>query len=67
VKKNSNIQVRVPEKTKKEANKIFEQLGITMTDAINLFLRQVIDKRGLPFPVSLKHEPCHEPCDDDDE
>ncbi len=45
----SNIQIRIDEKEKKSAKKIFEKLGLDMSSAIKLFLRQTTLRKGLPF------------------
>jgi DNA-damage-inducible protein J len=36
---------------KKQAQELFSNLGMDMTTAINIFLRQAIQHDGLPFPV----------------
>jgi len=45
----SNIQIRIDEKEKKSAKKIFEKLGLDMSSAIKLFLKQTTLRKGLPF------------------
>ena len=47
----STIQVRVKEETKKQAKKILDELGMDMSAAVNIFLRQVIVKKGIPFVI----------------
>jgi len=47
------IQVRTDEMTKAQSGEIFQQLGITMSDAINMFLRQSILHGGLPFDLKI--------------
>ena len=47
------IQFRTDETTKSKSSEIFQQLGITMSDAINMFLRQSILHGGLPFELKL--------------
>ena len=47
------IQFRTDETTKSQSNEIFQQLGITMSDAINMFLRQSILHGGLPFELKI--------------
>ncbi len=47
------IQIRTDEATKLQAGEIFQQLGINMSDAINMFLRQTIFHRGLPFEPKI--------------
>ena len=47
------IQFRTDEVTKMQSVEIFQQLGITMSDAINMFLRQSILQGGLPFELKV--------------
>ncbi len=47
------IQFRIDEATKAQSNAIFKHLGITMSDAINMFLRQSILRGGLPFELTI--------------
>ena len=48
----STITVRVEDKVKKESSDIFKEVGMDMSTAINVFLKQVIRSNGIPFPVS---------------
>ncbi len=45
----SNIQIRIDAKEKKEVKKILEKIGLDMSSAIKLFLRQTKIRKGLPF------------------
>lgn len=45
------IQVETEETVKKQAEEILEGLGISLSDAVNMFLRQVILQKGIPFEV----------------
>ncbi len=49
----SNIFARVEPEIKQQAEKVLEQLGIPMSSAIGIFLRQVVLQRGLPFDMKL--------------
>jgi DNA-damage-inducible protein J len=49
----STIQFRTDDATKTQSAEIFQQLGITMSDAINMFLRQSILHGGLPFELKI--------------
>lgn len=49
--KTANINVRIDPETKLNAEKLFSSFGITITDAINIFLRKSIMEGGLPFEV----------------
>jgi DNA-damage-inducible protein J len=51
--KTATISARVKPELKARAEQIFEELGLTSTEAITLFLKQVEIHRGLPFSVSL--------------
>ncbi len=48
-----STQVRIDENLKKQAIELFSQLGLDMSCAINIFLRQCVLRGGLPFDVSL--------------
>ncbi|MDR3264362.1 MAG: type II toxin-antitoxin system RelB/DinJ family antitoxin [Clostridiales bacterium] len=49
--KNSTIHIRVNPEIKADAERIYEAFGITMTEAINIFLHQSILNGGLPFEM----------------
>lgn len=49
----SPTQIRIDQTVKKEANALFSELGIDMSSAVNMFLRQCILRGGIPFPVEL--------------
>lgn len=44
-----NISIRVPDDVKQQAASVFSDLGLDMSTAINMFLRQSIRQNGLPF------------------
>jgi len=50
------IHARVDPKLKRSAESIFSEIGISTTEAIRLFLKQVELHKGLPFPVSIPNE-----------
>ncbi len=49
-------QIRIEENTKKEAVKLLEGLGLNLSEAINIFLKQVILKKGIPFEIKYPEE-----------
>jgi DNA-damage-inducible protein J len=49
----STIQFRTDDLTKVQSLAIFRQLGITMSDALNIFLRQSILHGGFPFDLKI--------------
>lgn len=44
-------QIRIEETTKKQAVELLEGLGLNLSEAVNMFLKQVVLQRGLPFEV----------------
>jgi len=51
-------QVRIDENLKKQAVELFSQLGMDLSGAMNIFLRQCVMRGGLPFSVELpKYKP----------
>lgn len=50
---NANLNIRTDKEVKENAEKIFSELGMSMTTAINLFLRQSIRFGGIPFELRV--------------
>lgn len=50
------INVRVNQETKQNAEKVLNKLGIPMSVAIDMYLRQIALTRGIPFNLSSKKE-----------
>lgn len=48
----TNITIRVDETTKKQAEELFAELGLNMTTAMNVFLKQSIRAGKIPFEIS---------------
>ena len=49
----SNMSIRIDSDVKAKAQALFSALGIDMTTAINIFLRQAIQHQGIPCNVTL--------------
>ncbi len=41
---------------KKEAQKIFKQYGMGLSDALNIFLSQSVMEKGIPFQIKRQHK-----------
>ena len=50
--KNVNVTLRVDEDLKKQADALFSELGMNLTTAFNIFLRQSVREQQIPFQVS---------------
>jgi len=51
--KSASVFARVEPEVKEQAEMILNQLGIPMSNAISLFLHQIIMQRGIPFDMKL--------------
>jgi DNA-damage-inducible protein J len=49
----TNLNVRIDADLKKQSEKIFNELGLNMSTALTVFLRQTVRSRGIPFDISL--------------
>ena len=50
----TNLNIRTDKDIKDQAEAIFNELGINMTTAINMFLRATIREYGIPFELKLE-------------
>lgn len=51
--KTANVFTRVDPEIKEQAENILNQLGIPMSNAVGMFLRQVVLQKGIPFEMKL--------------
>ncbi len=49
----TNLNIRTDKDVKEKAEKIFNELGLNMNSAVNIFLRTAIRERGIPFELKL--------------
>ena len=54
--KTTTIQIRVDEDLKKQAVKVLGQMHITMSEAIKMFLGQIVHRKRLPLDVFVPNE-----------
>jgi len=50
------ITVRLDSQVKKDAQAVLNELGLTTTQAVSLFFKQVSLNKGLPFAVEIPNE-----------
>lgn len=53
MKKSAIVHARIDPATKSVAERILQRLGVSPTEAIRMFYRQVALRRGLPFAVEI--------------
>ena len=49
----ANLNIRTDQAVKDQAEQLFNELGLNMTTAVNLFLRAVVREHGIPFALKL--------------
>jgi len=52
---NDTIQLRIDNKTKRQASNIIKKLGLDLSTAIKLYLKQIIINQGIPFRVRTEN------------
>ncbi len=65
--RNATIRARTEEWLKEEVEGVLKELGMTPTEAINLFYNQIRLQRGLPFNVLIPNEETAQVLKDTDE
>lgn len=58
--RDSYLNARVDKRTKAKAQKVLATLGMSTTDAVNLFLHQIVLHDGLPFEVRVPNKQTRE-------
>ncbi|MDC1205426.1 type II toxin-antitoxin system RelB/DinJ family antitoxin [Candidatus Pacebacteria bacterium] len=54
--KTTTVRARLEPELKDTVEGVFEQLGLTTSEAITIFFNQVALKQGLPFPVKIPNK-----------
>ena len=50
----TRVSIRMDERLRKEADLILDELGLNMSSAVNIFMKQLVRQGGLPFTPSLE-------------
>ena len=53
----AQINIRLDDELKTRAESIFEELGLNMTTAFTMFIRQTIRQGGIPFEITTRTDP----------
>lgn len=57
----SRVSARVDDDVKRDAEQVFDQMGLSTSAAVSIFLNQVVREQGLPFqPHLVPNEATHE-------
>lgn len=61
---NPITNIRIDPELKEQANDVLEELGLTLSTAVNVFLRAVVREGGMPFEVKVTNRTLNEDNDD---
>ena len=53
----AQINIRIDDELKTLADNLFEELGLNMTTAFTMFIRQTLRQGGIPFEITTKTDP----------
>jgi DNA-damage-inducible protein J len=53
----AQVNIRIEDDLKEQAEAIFNELGMNMTTAFNIFVRQTVRDGGIPFVITTKPDP----------
>ena len=56
-----NVNIRVDEELKKQTELLLSEMGLNMTTAVNIFLRQVLRTGGIPFEITTRKDSFYNP------
>lgn len=48
----ATINIRIDEKEKQQAQEVLDQMGLDMSTAVKMYLRQIVNIQGLPFTAT---------------
>lgn len=54
--KTGTLNIRVNDDTKKQAQQILSSLNISLSEAVGVFLKQVVLSKGIPFEIKLPNK-----------
>ena len=52
----AQVNIRIDDSLKEQADRLFEKLGMNMSTAINVFIRQTVRQRRIPFAIAAETE-----------
>jgi DNA-damage-inducible protein J len=58
----AQVNIRIDDYLKEEADIVLGELGLNMTTAFNIFIRQTVREGGIPFVITTKTDPFYNPA-----
>lgn len=53
----AQVNIRIDDNLKKSADMLFSEMGMNMTTAITIFVRQAVRQGGIPFEITVNTDP----------
>ena len=53
----AQVNIRLDDSLKEKAEALFEELGLNITTAFNIFVRQAVRQGGIPFEITTNTDP----------
>ena len=53
----AQVNIRIEDNIKEKADVLFAELGLSMTSAFNIFIKQTIRQGGIPFEITTNVDP----------
>jgi DNA-damage-inducible protein J len=57
----AQVNIRIDDTLKEEAERLFEELGMNISTAFTVFIRQALRQRGIPFTITADPDPFYNP------
>jgi len=53
----AQVNIRIDDSLKQKADSLFDELGLNMTTAVNIFVRQAVRQGRIPFDITINTDP----------
>jgi DNA-damage-inducible protein J len=58
----AQVNIRIDDTLKEEADHLFEELGMNISTAFTVFIRQALRQRAIPFTITAEPDPFYNPA-----
>jgi DNA-damage-inducible protein J len=58
----AQVNIRIDDTLKEEADHLFEELGMNISTAFTIFIRQTLRQRGIPFTITAEPDSFYNPA-----
>jgi DNA-damage-inducible protein J len=57
----TQLTIPIDDTLKEQADVLFEELGMNTSTAVNVFIREALRQRGIPFRIGIEEDPFYHP------